>query len=82
MAKKKAKAKRKRATKATKFKKVKIVFPFLQLDDPCIEPLIHVDFREKKQALPEDRCLCGSGLSFMACCGRTPGEIELLSGSF
>ena len=64
------------------FKKVKIVFPLLQLDDPCIEPLIHVDFREKKQALPKDRCFCGSGLSFMACCGRTPGEIELLSGSF
>jgi hypothetical protein len=64
------------------FKKVRIVFPLLRPDDSCAETLVYVDFREKKQASPEDRCLCGSGLSFMACCGRIPGEIELLNGLF
>lgn len=64
------------------FNRVKIVFPFLYLKENKQDPLIHVDFLHNKRVDLTDRCPCGSGLSYMVCCGRTPGKMELLNGLF
>ncbi|HUV07266.1 MAG TPA: hypothetical protein VMX75_06020 [Spirochaetia bacterium] len=64
------------------FRGVRIVFPFLLLHENQDNPIIHVDFHNKRLVEPGDRCPCGSGLSFMGCCGRLPGETELQSGIF
>jgi tetratricopeptide (TPR) repeat protein len=64
------------------FKSVTIVFPFVLLKDGKRDSLIHIDFRQNRKVVLDDRCSCGSGLSFMVCCGRTPGEVELLGGFF
>lgn len=40
---------------------------------------VYVNFRQKKRFSADDRCSCGSGLQFGMCCGRTPGEDELLN---
>ena len=64
------------------FQSVKIVFPFVVVPDQLIHPVVHVDFRHSRKVELHDRCPCGSGLSFMACCGRIPGERELLSGIY
>jgi hypothetical protein len=70
------------AEKNSLFRKVKIVFPFLYMKENNKDPLIHIDFLHKKRINSADRCPCGSGLSYMVCCGRTPASIELLNGLF
>ncbi len=45
-------------------------------------PVIAVNFQTKKKVKLSDRCLCGSGLPYIICCGRTPGKEELMSGIF
>ena len=64
--------------KSRVFQQVKIFFPN---PESVVDSVVHVDFHEGKRVAPNDRCPCGSGLPFMSCCGRTPGERELLSGS-
>jgi len=65
------------------FRNEKIVFPIVLARIPGgNEPVISVDFRSKRRVKPMDRCICGSGLPFMLCCGHTPASEELLSGSF
>lgn len=51
------------------FRAVDIVFPYRLPDEPGAE-VIPVDFRRKRRVALADRCPCGSGLTFMSCCGR------------
>ena len=62
------------------FQTVKIVFPAVAGFSG--DPVVFVDFVRGKKITPGDRCLCGSGLNFLSCCGRIKGEEELLSGQF
>ena len=65
------------------FRSVKIVFPSVVRGEPRVnEPVIAVNFQTQRRVRPRDRCICGSGLAFVMCCGRTPGKEELLSGLF
>jgi hypothetical protein len=65
---------------------VKIVFPSVVRNEPHVPhvngPVIAVNFHTQRRVRPQDRCLCGSGLAFVLCCGRTPGKEEVLSGLF
>ena len=65
--------------KAGVFRDVHIDFPSVVLDEPEGIP---VNFFTGRKIEHSDRCCCGSGLSFGACCGRTPGMDELQSGVF
>jgi tetratricopeptide (TPR) repeat protein len=64
------------------FKEVKVVFPYFVVPQSSGGDQIDVNFASKRRFQPEDRCTCGSGLPYKMCCGRTPGEDELLSGYF
>ena len=65
------------------FRSIWIVFPSVVLREPHINsPVIAVDFHKKAKIGLSERCLCGSGLPYVMCCGRTPGKEELLSGVF
>ena len=52
------------------FQKVKIVFPFVLLPEQSGSDVIQVDFRRRRRMHAHDRCYCGSGFPFLACCGR------------
>jgi hypothetical protein len=69
------------AEKMDIFKSVRIDFPLFCLDDgrDCV---LQVDFWLGRKVRTGDVCPCGSGLPFLACCGRTPGEDELAVGLF
>ena len=62
------------------FQVVEIIFP--STAGSSGSSVIFVDFFRQKAILPGDRCPCGSGLSFLSCCGRIKGEEELLTGHF
>ncbi|RKX77487.1 MAG: hypothetical protein DRP87_09105 [Spirochaetes bacterium] len=64
------------------FRKMKIIFPSMLVPDTTEEKLVPVSFYKKRRLVGNDRCYCGSGLSFGVCCGRTPGEREILNGLF
>jgi hypothetical protein len=65
------------------FRDYRIVFPTLVLSEPQMNgSVISVDFYKKRRVGLNDRCLCGSGMPYMLCCGRTPGKEELLTGIF
>ncbi len=69
--------------KIAAFRNVRIVFPNMLLLEPRTDgPVISVNFQTKQRVGLSDRCACGSGLPHIACCGRTPGREELLSGLF
>jgi hypothetical protein len=53
------------------FKARKIDFPILNLNPPMNGTIIAADFRRGHRLLGNERCSCGSGLSYMSCCGRT-----------
>lgn len=63
------------------FKAMRIDFPLFSLDDGR-DRVVLVDFLSGRRVQAADRCPCGSGLPFLACCGRTPGEDELAIGLF
>jgi len=63
------------------FKAARIDFPLFYLPQDR-ESLLRVDFQAKRRLAGSDRCFCGSGLPFLSCCGRTPGEDELSIGLF
>jgi len=69
------------AQKSRLFQAARIDFP-LFYHEQVYDPVINVDFRSRERVCAESRCFCGSGLPFLACCGRTPGEEELSSGIF
>jgi hypothetical protein len=62
------------ADKLTLFQKRKLAFPFIPaaFSSNCIE----VDFFRSKKLDPSARCLCGSGLPNMLCCGRIKSPNE------
>jgi hypothetical protein len=65
------------------FRGVRIVFPSVVFTEPHLNgPVIPVNFHTQQRVGLSDRCSCGSGLSYILCCGRTPGKEELLSGIF
>jgi hypothetical protein len=65
------------------FRAVQIVFPSVVRAEPFVnDPVIAVNFQTKRKVKMRDRCVCGSGLAFVLCCGRTPAKEELLSGLF
>jgi hypothetical protein len=65
------------------FRGVRIVFPSVVVAEPHMSgPVIAVNFQTKKKVRLSDRCLCGSGLPYILCCGRTPGKEEIMSGLF
>ncbi len=65
------------------FRKVSIVFPGSGLPESRPDTqVIGVNFQTQKKVELGDRCLCGSGLPFALCCGRTPANEELLTGIF
>ncbi len=69
--------------KMSYFRKVSIVFPGTGAHGAWQDPyVIGVNFQTRRKVELGERCLCGSGLSFALCCGRTPADEELLSGIF
>lgn len=69
--------------KLVAFRAVQIVFPSVVRAEPLVnDPVIAVNFQTQRKVKSRDRCVCGSGLAFVLCCGRTPGKEELLSGLF
>ena len=65
------------------FRAVQIVFPSVVRAEALVnDPVNAVNFQTKQKVRSRDRCLCGSGLAFVLCCGRTPAKEELLSGLF
>lgn len=70
------------AEKYETFSNIRIVFPMAVLPSAGKEAILPVDFQKKRGILSADRCPCGSGRMFRACCGRTPGSEELRFGLF
>jgi tetratricopeptide (TPR) repeat protein len=66
------------------FRDVEIVFPY-RLPEEGGSEVIPVDFRRKRRVALADRCPCGSGLTFMSCCGRLSaaalGSFDPISGT-
>jgi hypothetical protein len=69
--------------KLSYFRKVTIVFPTAGLPEQRPDSqVIGVNFQTQRKVEFDEKCLCGSGLPFVLCCGRTPANEELLSGIF
>ncbi len=68
--------------KRTIFVSTRIIFPTVLLSEPPTQSVIAVNFRTQRRVNLTDRCTCGSGLPYSLCCGRTPGNEEVLSGIF
>jgi len=64
------------------FRDTVIVFPFLSVPETLKTEDVAVDFAHGKRVGPSDRCMCGSGLPYFLCHGRTPGTDEALTGKF
>lgn len=64
------------------FRETVIVFPFLSVPDALKTEDVAVDFCRGKRLEARDRCVCGSGLPYIVCHGRTPGTDEVLTGKF
>ena len=60
------------ASKMQIFKETLIIFPFVECpkDFTCYNNVIPHDFAKAKEVKLSDRCLCGSGRTYMVCCGR------------
>ena len=70
------------AEKMALFQSIKIIFPFLVVPETMSDTVIPVHFGKKEKIGQGDRCFCGSGLPYCQCCGRTPGQQELINGLF
>lgn len=64
------------------FRETVIVFPFISVPDQLKTEDVAVDFSHGRRVGPYDRCMCGSGLPYLMCHGRTPGTDEALVGKF
>jgi len=64
------------------FRDTLIVFPFLSVPETLKTDDVAVDFAHGRRLQARDRCVCGSGLPFRLCHGRTPGTDEALIGKF
>jgi hypothetical protein len=63
------------------FRNTHVDFPLFS-QAPTEDTVVRVDFKRGRRLKPGDTCFCGSGLPYLACCGRTPGEDELTIGIF
>jgi hypothetical protein len=70
------------AEKLGLFRDTTIVFPFLSVPQTLKTEDVAVDFCHGTRVGPSDRCVCGSGLPYILCHGRTPGTDEALTGKF
>ncbi|MFP4382898.1 MAG: hypothetical protein ACLFSE_02565 [Spirochaetia bacterium] len=68
--------------KMTLFSQIKIIFPFYVSDEFEKDNTVEVDFNKKQKMYPETKCRCGSGLPYKLCCGRIPGQDEIVIGVF
>jgi hypothetical protein len=64
------------------FRDTLIVFPYLSVPDALKTDDLAVDFGHGRRLGPDDRFVCGSGLPYRLCHGRTPGTDEVLVGKF
>jgi tetratricopeptide (TPR) repeat protein len=64
------------------FHKIQIPFPYLVMPQHIGDTVFSVNFNSEARVSDQNRCYCGSGLTFAMCCGRTPAVDELLSGVF
>ena len=64
------------------FRDTLIVFPYLSVPEALKTDDLGVDFAHGRRLRPDDRCMCGSGLPYRLCHGRTPGTDEVLMGKF
>ena len=64
------------------FQRVRIVFPFVLLPEELGSDVIQGDFRRRRRMHAHDRCYCGSGLPFLACCGRIQRQSGLTMPHF
>jgi hypothetical protein len=64
------------------FRGMRIVFPTVVLAETGSTPLLAVDFRTQRRVFDSQSCMCGSGLPYAFCCGRTVSCEELARGSF
>jgi SEC-C motif len=58
------------ARKLEAFKTRRISFPFFSPEASTRGAIIETDFRRGQRIKGDDRCSCGSGLSYARCCGR------------
>ena len=70
------------ADKLSLFSDIEIIFPYFGAPEEKSEEIIQVDFVKKTRPKLEDPCPCRSGLPYVKCCGRIPGDEELLYGLF
>jgi hypothetical protein len=61
---------RSHAAKMVLFKAVRIVFPLPSPEAGMEDGIIDVDFRKGRPVSLASLCPCGSGLSYLRCCGR------------
>ena len=64
------------------FRDTVIVFPFLTVPVELKTEDLAVNFCQGRRVSDGDRCVCGSGLPYLLCHGRTPGTDEALVGKF
>jgi hypothetical protein len=64
------------------FRDTLIVFPYLSVPTAVKTEDLAVDFGHGRRIGATDRCVCGSGLPYRLCHGRTPGTDEILLGKF
>jgi hypothetical protein len=60
----------KAANKLSLFMKKSVSYPLFALDSAPSGTVIGADFRRGRRCKGDDRCSCGSGLSYSRCCGR------------
>jgi len=58
------------ARKLSFFRARRVPFPFVALPEEPRGKVLAADFRRGQRLNGDDRCSCGSGLSYMRCCGR------------
>jgi len=64
------------------FRRMLIVFPTVVLPETAAGSVIAVNFRTQQRIIGSQACMCGSGLPYACCCGRTASCEELTSGLF
>ena len=64
------------------FRDTVVAFPFLSVPEALKTDDVAIDFGHGTRVGPTDRCVCGSGLPYRTCHGRTPGIDEILTGKF
>jgi hypothetical protein len=61
---------KKTASKLSLFMQMSVSYPLFALESAAPGRVIGADFRRGRRIKGDDRCCCGSGLSYSQCCGR------------